>query len=481
MNNTVFTEETEANAITLKDMLEARERRMFRQFELRAAFPGCTMVCFTMNIAGPVKNTPLVRRGFLHGCALLRQQLLRVRKKAVREILWDEPTGNEGYFMVDLPASAVKRLTVEIEDQDPVGRLFDMDVLDADGRKLDRQDLGLPGRTCLLCSLPAKVCARSRSHSVAELQEKTRQILADFVREHDLSVIARDACRALLYEVCTTPKPGLVDRANSGSHHDMDIFTFMDSAAALQPYFRRCAEIGMDSAGEELSAGDGEEMVRRLRGAGVAAERDMLAVTGGVNTHKGAIFSMGIACAALGRLDHSRRSRPEEVLAECGRIATALAGNDFAKLDRKLAGMEKDMSGGDALTVGERLYLQYKIRGVRGQAMDGFPAVLHAGLPALWRELAAGADLNRAGSVALLALLCAETDTNLIARGGREKQLAVTAQIAELLKETPAPSQAAIAELDRQFIDENLSPGGSADLLGLCYLLHFLKEDPAQN
>ena len=473
MDNPTYTEDLRtAHEIGLPDMLEARERRSHRQNDLRASYPGCTMVCFTMNIAGPVKNSPLIRRGFLHGCALFRQQLMRLRKKAVYEVLWDEPTGNEGYFMVDLPAIRVKRLTAEIEDQDPVGRLFDMDVLDAGGRKLDREELGLPGRTCLLCDLPAKVCARSRTHTVAQLQERTWKMLADLVREHDLTVIARDACRALLYEVCTTPKPGLVDRANSGSHRDMDIFTFMDSAAALQPYFRRCAEIGMDfrRCGET-------GMVRLLREAGAGAERDMLSVTGGVNTHKGAIFSMGIACAALGRLDHSHWSDPEAVLAECGRVAAALAGNDFAKLDRMIEGQGKGPLAESSLTVGEKLYLQYGIRGVRGQAMGGFPAVLHAGLPVLERELAAGADLNRAGSVAMLAILCADTDTNLIARGGLQTALAVTGQVTDLLEKTPSPAEAVISALDRQFIEDDLSPGGSADLLGLCYLLHFIKEE----
>lgn len=458
-----------ARQIELADMLQARERRSFQQNALQASYPGCTLVCFTMNIAGPVKNSPLIRRGFLRGCALFRQQLMRVRKKPVYEAEWDEPTGNEGYFMIDLPAVTVKRLTAEIEDGDPIGRLFDMDVLDADGRKLDREELGLPGRACLLCSLPAKVCARSRSHSVAQLQEKTWEMLEDSAREHNLAVIAQDACRALLYEVCTTPKPGLVDRANSGSHRDMDIFTFMDSAAALQPYFRRCAQIGMDCQ-------DPPEMVRCLREAGAAAERDMLAATGGVNTHKGAIFSIGIACAALGRLDPSLWPDPEAVLAECGKVAAALTGDDLARLDKLREGRNTDEPSDSAYTVGEKLYLKYGIRGVRGQATDGFPAVLRAGLPVLERELDAGADLNRAGSVAMLAILCADTDTNLIARGGRQKQLAVTAQVRELLDKTPSPPEAAIIQLDRQFTEAGLSPGGSADLLGLCYLLHFLKE-----
>ena len=114
---------------------------------------------------------------------------------------------------------------------------------------------------------------------------------------------------------------------------------------------------------------------------------------------------------------------------------------------------------------------------LRGQAEDGFPAVLNAGLPVLERGLAAGSGINRAGSVALLAILSASTDTNLIARGGRQAQLDAVAAVDALLKDQSAPTPEAIADLDRLFIEENLSPGGSADLLGLCYLLHFMKTE----
>ena len=363
--------------VTLPDMLEARDRRVWRQQELRDRYPGLTMVCFTMNIAGPVKNSPLIRRGFLYGCSQIRQQLMRIRKRAEYEVLFDEFTGNEGYFMIALPPLEVKRMTVEVEDGEPVGRLFDMDVLDPDGRKLDRTELNadrspdsgshsvsaagrIRPRTCLLCGRPAKECARNRTHTVGQLQEKTMQVLTGFVRERDLQTIARDACRALLYEVCTTPKPGLVDRVNTGSHRDMDIFTFMDSAAALQPYFRRCGEIGM--ATRDASP---EETFRQIRQAGVAAERDMLEVTHGVNTHKGAVFSVGIACAALGRLDHSLWKDPASVLAECGRIAAGIASRDFAKLAASTNAAERaDSAAAEVpapadtpLTAGEKLYL----------------------------------------------------------------------------------------------------------------------------
>ena len=94
--------------------------------------------------------------------------------------------------------------------------------------------------------------------------------------------------RALLYEVCATPKPGLVDRHNCGSHRDMDIFTFVDSTAALAPYLEDAVRLGQESA-----ALPPEETFRRLRHRGFLAERGMFRTTGGVNVHKGAIFSVG--------------------------------------------------------------------------------------------------------------------------------------------------------------------------------------------
>ena len=108
--------------------------------------------------------------------------------------------------------------------------------------------------------------------------------------------MARTALKSLLYEVSVTPKPGLVDRDNPGAHGDMDYYSFIDSAAALAPYFSRCAALGRDSLCEP------GEVLTRLRPLGLEAEEAMKQATGGANTHKGLIFSLGILCAAAGRL-----------------------------------------------------------------------------------------------------------------------------------------------------------------------------------
>ena len=446
--------------VSLPEMLDARERRVHHQQELQARYHA-PLVCFTMNIAGPVKTSPLIRRGFARGRQLLEQQLMRCKMHPLQVDLVQENTGCEAFYVLDADPLEIKKITTLIEDASPLGRLFDMDVLCPDGRKVDREELHLEGRRCLICGGPAKVCSSRRIHTVAELQEKTTAILTDTLNELDIRTAAQQAVRALLYEVTTTPKPGLVDRRNSGSHTDMDSFTFMSSAAALSPYFEACARVG-----RETSALPAAETFAALRPLGCEAEGEMLAATHGVNTHKGAVFSIGIVCAALGRLNRELWAEPARVLAETAAMTAGLTARDFS-----------DITAENAVTAGQKLYLQYGITGIRGQVEAGLPAVLEYGLPALEAGLAAGYNINRAGCGALLAILAHSTDTNIIARSSRERQLALVDELNALLAETPYPDEETLTALDDRFIAENLSPGGSADLLALTYLLHFFKTE----
>lgn len=446
--------------VTLMEMLDARERRVNRQRELRQQY-GKTMLCFTMNIAGPVKNSALIRRGFQLGMRLLEQQLMTVKARILYFEQVNEKTGNEVIYILDCSPMAAKRVAVTIEDGTEIGRLFDMDVLDAQGQKVDRQALGLVYRKCLICDNMAQACARSRVHTVEELQKKTWEILTTALAQKDAQTIARLAVQALLYEVGTTPKPGLVDRANCGSHRDMDFFTFQASAAALWPYFQKCAEIGMASR-EELP----EQTFTKLRTPGMLAEGEMLGVTNGVNTHKGAIFSLGILCAAAGRLGVEFWKKTERLLHECAQMSAGVVSKDYA-----------DLTPETANTVGQKLYLQYGITGVRGQAEAGFPAVGKVGLPKLEEGLSCGLSMNDAGCAALLAMMASTVDTNIIHRSDYETQQRIALDTAILLQKKPFPEEGVLQAMDKDFIHRNISPGGTADLLAMVYLLHFLKEE----
>lgn len=133
------------------------------------------------------------------------------------------------------------------------------------------------------------------------------------------------------------------------------------------------------------------------------------------------------------------------------------------------------LSEENAVTVGQKLYLRHHITGVRGQMEDGLPAVRDAGLPALKEGIARGLSVNDAGCGALLALMTAAVDTNLIARGSLSVWKNTVEEIKEVLSGHPYPDRQTLYRLDRQFTEKNLSPGGSADLLAVCYLLYFLE------
>ena len=439
---------------TLLEILDAREQRTQHQKALLEQYQK-PLLCFTMNIPGPVKLDRDVSIGFFVGCRMLRDALQGCRilhREENRSI-----TGCEAYYVVDMPATELKQLAMDLEDTDMIGRLFDMDVLDVSGEKLSREALGGGRRKCLLCDNDAVICAGRRSHPLAELRDRTGFLLYVAARQYLCEYIAVQGYFALNQEVSTTPKPGLVDRNNRGSHKDMDIRHFFASSNALRPFLCRFAEAGFLSR-EEASA----ETFRKIRPIGMEAEAAMLETTRGVNTHKGAIFTLGLLCAAAGRLDPALWSA-KSILDECCRMTEGLVASDFAGITLE-----------NAKTHGEALYARYGVTGVRGQAEAGFPAVGQVGIPRLQEGLGKGLSLNEAGSCVLLHLLACSDDTNLIHRSDRKTQLEIQLQLRTLLEGDPFPAKAVIEDLDRQFIEKNLSPGGSADLLAATYFLYFL-------
>ena len=433
---------------SLLEILDAREQRMRRQKELLQLFP-LPLICFTLNIPGPEKDSPLLEKGFQLGCRLLKQQLRAWN--IVHQEQRCSAAGWEAFFCIDGPAKRIKQAAVYLEEQTAGGRVFDIDVLTPNGQKLDRSSFGQPRRKCLLCDNDASICGRSRTHSVDALYQKTVSLLEDGIAEE----ISRLAIQSLLCEVYATPKPGLVDRNNNGSHTDMDLMLFLRSSAALWPYFRRCAKIGLQGSTPAT-------VFEKLRQAGLEAEQSMLKATGGVNTHKGAIFSIGILCGAAAMI------KPQH-------------WDDTAMLSRHAAAMVKGLVRKDyefmehPVTAGEKLFDQYGITGARGQAEAGFPAIFQVALPVLEKGLETGLSFNDSLCAALLHIIATTWDTNLIKRGGMAAYGQIQSVLQSLLQITPYPTQKILEDLDRAFIKQNLSPGGSADLLSATCFVYFLK------
>ncbi|MEA5010368.1 MAG: triphosphoribosyl-dephospho-CoA synthase CitG [Angelakisella sp.] len=451
--------QTDFRPVTLEEMLNARERRALAQQQmlLRHQLP---LICFTLNLAGPDKRYPLADRAFAEGTMLILEQLNRSRLTPAAKSEVREATGCELMLAVDAPAPLLKEIMTQIEEGSPLGRLFDIDVLDTRGQKVSRTQLGGSGRRCLICGKDAFVCARSRAHSVELLRQRTEEIITDYFDSALCDQVAAMAVRSILYEVSVTPKPGLVDRANSGSHQDMDFFTFIDSTSALLPYFRQVARLGLAHSTQDVAL-----LFAKLRWPGMQAEDAMFCATGGINTHKGAIFSLGIVCAALGYLAGQNKPwTPENVGAVTAAMTAPTVLADFTR--PHAPGKE---------TFGQRLYHETGITGIRGEVAEGFPSVINHSLPVLRRLLNSGKSANEAGALTLLHLMAHVSDTNIISRSSLTRQQQLQQELKERLS-LGEPTLQAIAELDRNLIAENLSPGGCADLLAVTFLLHFAAE-----
>ena len=439
------------SAVPLEQMLSARETRVRRQKAFLSETACTSLISFTLNIPGPIKQSPILRRAFDEG---IQQLYLTFESHSLKESLQAADTGSELFLALNVPPGEAKAQTMQIENSHPLGRLFDMDVLDQKGNLVSRTIMSFPQRRCLVCGKDAKLCARSRAHSVEELQSRIAMLIDAYFRDKEADRFASCACRALLYEVSVTPKPGLVDRCNSGSHTDMDFFTFLDSVSALTPWLREMFRTGWDHADSDM-----DPLFASLRSVGRQAEQAMFGATGGVNTHKGIIFSLAVLGGAYGRLYARSADMPplDQVLSVCRSLGRCAL---------------RELPASAAVTHGERCFHAYGASGVRGEAAHGFSSVVQVGVPALCRALDDGLSLNDAAAYALLALIGSVEDTNMLHRGGRECAQACRNE-AQALYDANA-SLDDIARLDRQYIAKNLSPGGCADLLTLSLLLHFL-------
>ena len=264
--------------------------------------------------------------------------------------------------------------------------------------------------------------------------------------------IADLAHRALIDELEAYPKPGLVSPVDSGSHRDMDAETLRRSAGAIAPFFA-----------DLVRAGAADAPLSDLRRIGLDAEAAMLAATGGVNAHRGAIFSLGLICAAAGRAGEtalSAEARAEQV--------GALWGDEIARRPAS------------PVTHGGRASLRYGVGGASAEAAAGFPAVREVGLPALrrGRDLAPG-DGQAARIQCLFALMAELDDTNLLHRGGPEgldfAQSAARAFLDAGGVGAVGWRERALA-LHRAFVEARLSPGGAADLLAVTLFLDSLSD-----
>lgn len=279
--------------------------------------------------------------------------------------------------------------------------------------------------------------------------------------------IGQKAYEALIEEVITTPKPGLVDLYSNGAHTDMDAGTFRRSAEALRPFFVSMAETGLGKDG------DPEDLFLTIRKTGLEAEKAMYAATGGVNTHKGIIFTFGLFCAAAGRLLQKEKGlTPENLLDMQQRMTVRI-------LSRELADLRRQPAVHVQLSHGEQNLRRYGTTGIRGEAIAGYPDLFRIGLPVLQDGIRQNMDWNRVKLQTLLSLMAQTEDSNILSRGGPEELRKVQEEMRNFLQKGGAYGENALEileEMDADYIRRNCSPGGCADLLAAAILIDSLSK-----
>lgn len=291
----------------------------------------------------------------------------------------------------------------------------------------------------------------------------TKRVTATTIFAHSAALsstrIADLAVKSLCAEADLTPKPGLVDRRGSGAHSDMTRQTLHTSAAALRPAFEHCAK-----AAQQLSIGS--ELRAELGVVGRAGESAMLRATRGVNTHRGALWAIGLLCAGAARAIGEDTTDPAIIADKAAQIA-------------RIPDPGLEANNPTPSSHGANARLRYHVLGATGEARQGFPHIIRHALPALEAARVDGSDEPTARLEALIALMAHLDDTCILHRGGmpglRSVQLAATAVIDAGGPRTSL-GRRQLNILDHLCAANRWSPGGSGDLLAATLFLDAIKK-----
>lgn len=271
--------------------------------------------------------------------------------------------------------------------------------------------------------------------------------------------VARLAVRSLYTELALYPKPGLVSLRDQGSHRDMDAACFMRSLFSLRHYFKAITLAGAHGAGFD-----------ELKALGIKAERRMLVATGNINTHRGAIFALGMLCAAAGYC-----LQQDQFVS----VANLRAGL-HSQWGPALGAHSMLLPDNDQLSHGQQVAHQYAASGAREEAAAGFPSIFDIALPHLQNSLQGSGDIYLAQVDTFFSLMAHISDTNLYHRGGSGGFNFAQAAAQEFLLQggTVNPQWWQLAEhYHQQFILRRLSPGGAADMLAATCFVHEVCKD----
>lgn len=447
--------------VELAEMLRERDER--EELRLRWQQDKMPYLSLCLNLPGPRKRGALSDYFF---CGAERALLAALTDAGAVIRRWERRNSDAGLSShlqpQEISAADAKKIALSLEEAFPAARLLDIDVFDGEGRKLSGEsDRGL--RRCLICEKEAYFCARSRAHGTEEILSKASVLIRSQLLDFYAEELRLKALKAMLREVSASPKPGLVDRENNGSHQDMDFYLFTDSSVRLFELLERITARSLRC----LREGDGlnDEAVAGLCECGRMAEQTLLRKNGGVNTQNGLFFAFSIlipsALHLFAQSMHLAWTKNESLrlptAEEIGKRSAALAGKVCKRY------LEEHPGGAD---------------GARASALAGYRLLTEEAVPLLKRLREQSLPRDACSLRVLLYLMARAEDSNLLRRGGEEalkwvqgRALQLEREFGDLSEADEAAFLAAMRSFDEEMRRRNLSPGGAADLLALSWFL----------
>lgn len=360
------------------------------------------------------------------------------------EITLDDITysveGPIGVKISDENPKPLKEMLMAFEDTHPLGRLIDCDVLTINGM-ISRTDFNTTMRSCLLCNQAAHVCIVSKKHTMKDIKQAFHQRVLEYCNES----LTRQVVFAMLSEVSTHPSFGLVNPINSGIHQDMDCSTFLKSVYAIAPHINDVHKISTNISSKEY--------FKELRELGVKLENIMLQATQGVNTHKGFIF---LLLMTLGGKHYYK----DLTLKNAVQHLAVHVLDDFKTIPT---------------STGLEWYHKANIQGIREVVLSGLSQCLDVYVPNFHKNMKSYDDCNDAFVATQLLVMSETKDTTVLKRGGIEKLQELQKKANQAMHD---PKQ--WQSFSDWCISNQLSPGGSADLLALLVMLAYFFYDKSE-
>jgi holo-ACP synthase/triphosphoribosyl-dephospho-CoA synthase len=419
----------------------------------RHGFPSISL---SLNVPGFPKSNPTVK-AFFGYCLRELKYTLKANQISLIEKDSIQLSDAAGDFYLaacsldGLTLEAIKRVCEYFEQNHPLGRFIDADLNDQQGNSVSSGK----SKLCFYClERPAIDCRRENAHQPEELRDFMFPKMANYYRKlreaEMIKKLSSLAQRAILTEITLTPKPGLVDKFSNGSHTDMNYQTFIDSTASISPWFVELVHAGFSFNEDDLT-----KALPLIRNIGLRMETSMYEATKNINTQKGIIFLMGLSLFACGRtFNLSNHFDIEKFRGIIRSVCKDIVEKELSVTCRQVK------------SHGEDTFRKYAIKGARGEAESGFASVFDFGLPQLTGAQRLSDEIVMK---TFLSIAANNNDTNILYRSNKK-----------VLGVFKCLCKTALADFNEQTYSEvidfcktqNISPGGSADLLAVTIFMH---------